>query len=325
MELCKTETNMSLEMNGTGLSQQGEPLVMPLVPTGLAQGEVVMPPPASAMDSNGHLKCTCLPSIAPSEIDIEKMKDIVEAEAASMALAEVSTASHNSKVTFNDEIQVVRDEEGEEQVVVEDDMIDLAEALYAAGVRPELLASISEEDIFRPEDVMSDEDLASGIHDVDAEELGLMWSEYEPPMQEVILTNDRLRGLPKVTFLTEAEAEAEGDKNYHRLPPTSQGPAPRLFASLSEPDLLSIKLPHPSSRPVFGLDPDHLPVKRQKTWQAFNKPIIRNILKILPPSLPPPPVVAVAETVTIAATAAANIQETEEVASNGEEEATSFV
>ena len=219
MELCKTETNMSLEMNGTGLSQQGEPLVMPLVPTGLAQGEVVMPPPASAMDSNGHLKCTCLPSIAPSEID-EKMKDIVEAEAASMALAEVSTASHNSKVTFNDEIQVVRDEE-QEQVVVEDDMIDLAEALYAAGVRPELLAAISEEDIFRPEDVvMSDEDLASGIHDVDAEELGLMWSEYEPPMQEVILTNDRLRGLPKVNFLAEAEAEAEGSKNFGLRPKT---------------------------------------------------------------------------------------------------------
>ena len=128
-----------------------------------------------------------------------------------------------------------------------------------------------------------------------------------------------------MNFLAEAEAEAEGDKNYHRLPPTSRGPAPRLFASLSEPDLLSIKLPHPSSRPVFGLDPDHLPVKRQKTWQAFNKPIIRNILKILPPSLPPPPAAAVAETVTIAATAAANIQETEEVASNGEEEATSFV
>ena len=82
MELCKTDTNMSLEMNGTGLSQQGEPLV-PLVP--IAQGEVVMPP-ASAMASNGHLKCTCLPSIAASEID-EKMKDIVEAEAASMALA----------------------------------------------------------------------------------------------------------------------------------------------------------------------------------------------------------------------------------------------
>ena len=288
MELCKTDTNMSLEMNGAGLSQQGEPLV-PLVP--IAQGEVVMPP-ASAMASNGHLKCTCLPSIAASEID-EKMKDIVEAEAASMALAEVSTASHNSKVTFNDEIQVVREEIDPEE---DDDMIDLAEALYAAGVGPELLAAISEEDIFHPEDgVLSDEDLASGLHDeVDEEALGLMWSEYEPQLEEVILTNDRLP------------------------PPPGQS---RLFPSLSEPDLLSIKLPHPSSRPILsgGHDPSHstavAPVKRQRTWHQFNKPIIRNSLK----SETSTPQAAVQQTDMPAA-----IQELEDVMTSNQE-ATSFV
>ena len=256
-------------------------------------------PPTSAMVSNGHLKCTCLPSIAASEID-EKMKDIVEAEAASMALAEVSTASHNSKVTFNDEIQVVREEIEPEE---DDDMIDLAEALYAAGVRPELLAAISEEDIFHPEDgVLSDEDLASGLHDeVDDEEaLGLMWSEYEPHEMEVILTNDRLP------------------------PPPGQA---RLFASLSEPDLLSIKLPHPSSRPIMsgggGLDPSQsaaAPVKRQKTWHQFNKPIIRNSLK----SGTSAPQAAVQQTVTPTAAAAA-IQELEDVAATSNQEATSFV
>ena len=132
-------------------------------------------------------------------------------------------------------------------------MIDLAEALYAAGVRPELLAAISEED--------SDED-RSDLHDVDEEEvLGLMWSEYEPQM-EVMLIDDRLPA-----------------------PPGS--PGPRLLThSLSEPDLLSIKLPHFSSRPVAGIDPiRQLPVRRQKTWHQFNKPIIRNSLKR--PASPP--------------------------------------
>ena len=278
MDLCKTDTNMSLEMNGTGLSQQGEPLGGPLsrVPSSasaLAQREVVMPPTSALVASNGHLKCTCLPSIAASEID-EKIKDIVEAEdiiEASMALAEVSTASNNSKVHFNDEIQVVREavegqDVGEEEEEEVDDMIDLAEALYAAGVRPELLAAISEEDIFNPEDgILSDEELASGLHDIDEEEvLGLMWSEYEPQMEVRMLAND-----------------------HHRLPvlPLSDGGfQPRLFSSLSEPDLLSIKLPHPSSRPIAGIDMSQLPVRRQRTWHQFNKqpdlPIIKNSLKI---------------------------------------------
>ena len=261
MDLCKTDTNMSLEMNGAGLgpsvSQQGDPLGPPLsrVPSsGLAQGEVVIPP-ASVMASNGHLKCTCLPSIGSADTEIdenEKMKDgmAIDAEPAgldlaevSMAMAEVSTAScNNSKVHFNDEIEVVLEDKQEE-----DDMIDLAEALYAAGVSPELLAAISEED--------SDED-RSDLHDVDEEEvLGLMWSEYEPQM-EVMLIDDRLPA-----------------------PPGS--PGPRLLThSLSEPDLLSIKLPHFSSRPVAGIDPiRQLPVRRQKTWHQFNKPIIRNSLK----------------------------------------------
>ena len=61
-------------------------------------------------------------------------------------------------------------------------MIDLAQALYAAGVRPEPLFSISEENLCREEPeqaqiVLSDEDTASasGLHDdivadMDAEE-----------------------------------------------------------------------------------------------------------------------------------------------------------
>ena len=54
---------------------------------------------------------------------------------------------------------------------VEEDMIDLAQALYAAGVRPEPLFSISEENLCReepePQIVLSDEDTASasGLHD----------------------------------------------------------------------------------------------------------------------------------------------------------------
>ena len=51
-------------------------------------------------------------------------------------------------------------------------MIDLAQALYAAGVRPEPLFSISEENLCREEPeqaqiVLSDEDTASasGLHD----------------------------------------------------------------------------------------------------------------------------------------------------------------
>ena len=311
MDLCKTDTNMSLEMNGAGLgpsvSQQGDPLGAPLsrVPSsGLAQGEVVMPP-TSVMASNGHLKCTCLPSIgaADSEIDEnEKMKDGMagidaEPEAGmdlaevSMAMAEVSTAScNNSKVHFNDEIEVVLEEEqegdqdqGRDQE--EDDMIDLAEALYAAGVRPDSLAAISEED--------SDED-RSDLQDVDEEEvLGLMWSEYEPQM-EVMLIDDRLPAGP----------------------PGS--PGPRLLThSLSEPDLLSIKLPHFSSRPVAGgIDPiRQLPVRRQKTWHQFNKPIIRNSLKR--PASPP---AAVSVPVLLPG---ASCAEEPEVTSN--EEATSFV
>ena len=312
MDLCKTDTNMSLEMNGAGLgpsvSQQGDPLgVAPLsrVPSsGLAQGEVVMPP-ASVMASNGHLKCTCLPSIgaADSEIDeAEKMKDggmAIDAEPeagmdlaeVSMAMAEVSTAScNNSKVHFNDEIEVVLEEEqegrdqGRDQE--EDDMIDLAEALYAAGVRPDSLAAISEED--------SDED-RSDLQDVDEEEvLGLMWSEYEPQM-EVMLIDDRLPA-----------------------PPGSPGPPRLLTHSLSEPDLLSIKLPHFSSRPVAGgIDPiRQLPVRRQKTWHQFNKPIIRNSLKR--PASPP-----AAAAVPVLLPGASFAEEQPEVTSN--EEATSFV
>lgn len=201
MELCKTDTNMSLEMNG-GLSQVagGEPVA----PLGQQPLEVVLPPSqAPSVASNGHLKCTCLPSITPSEMDENKIAE------ASIALAEVSTASHNSKVHFNDEIEVVQEEE-------EDDMIDLAQALYAAGVRPELLASISEENIFHADHedglILSDEDLGSPIKN--HQELRLMWSQYE----------------------------AE--------PSQAEAVEPRLTASLSEPDLLSCKLPHPSSRPL---------------------------------------------------------------------------
>lgn len=137
MELCKTDTNMSLEMNGSLNNSQAE------AATFQPQPQVVrVPSSAGILASNGHLKCTCLPS-TNSEIDA-KLEN-------SIALAEVSVASHNSKVTFNDEIQVVPEEE-------EDDIIDLAEALYAAGVEPEFLESISEENF--------DEHL--------------VWSEYEP-------------------------------------------------------------------------------------------------------------------------------------------------
>ena len=115
MDLCKMDTNMSLE-NGSVINLDHKPL-----------------PPV-----NGHLKCTCLPSNAS---DMEaKIKEIEEA---SQALAEVSVASnHPSKVTFNDEIQVVKEKPEEDE-----EIINLAEALYAAGVTPEdVLASIAEEE-----------------------------------------------------------------------------------------------------------------------------------------------------------------------------------
>ena len=139
----------------------------------------------------------------------------------------------------------------------------------------------------------SDED-RSDLHDVDEEEvLGLMWSEYEPQM-EVMLIDDRLPASP-------------GSPTGPRL----------LTHSLSEPDLLSIKLPHFSSRPVAGgIDPiRQLPVRRQKTWHQFNKPIIKNSLK--KPASPP---VAVAVPVL---PPGASFAEEPEVTSN--EEATSFV
>ena len=118
MDLCKMDTNMSLE-NGSVINLAAIEKPLPMV--------------------NGHLKCTCLPSNAS---DMEaKIKDLE----ASQALAEVSVASnHHSKVTFDDEIQVVKEvkPDGEDE-----EIINLAEALYAAGVTPEdVLASIAEEE-----------------------------------------------------------------------------------------------------------------------------------------------------------------------------------
>ena len=120
MDLCKMDTNMSLE-NGSVINLAAIEKPLPMV--------------------NGHLKCTCLPSNAS---DMEaKIKEIEEA---SQALAEVSVASnHNSKVTFDDEIQVVKEVKPEEEE--DEEIINLAEALYAAGVTPEdVLTSIAEEE-----------------------------------------------------------------------------------------------------------------------------------------------------------------------------------
>ena len=117
MDLCKMDTNMSLE-NGSVINLAAIEKPLPMV--------------------NGHLKCTCLPSNAS---DMEaKIKDLE----ASQALAEVSVASnHHSKVTFDDEIQVVKEVKPDEE---DEEIINLAEALYAAGVTPEdVLASIAEE------------------------------------------------------------------------------------------------------------------------------------------------------------------------------------
>ena len=124
MDLCKMDTNMSLE-NGS---------VVNVVGGGHVDKDLQNLPVA-----NGHLKCTCLPSTAS---DMEAK--IREIEEASQALAEVSVASnHNSRVTFNDDIEVVKEEKPEE----DEEIINLAEALYAAGVTPEdVLASIAEEE-----------------------------------------------------------------------------------------------------------------------------------------------------------------------------------
>ncbi len=164
MDLCKQDTNMSIEINGIGsVSQQGNEAGMPLI-----QKELILPPPSALNEPHEHLKCTCLPSNAGSDIDAQNALE------ASAVFAEVSTASHNSKVHFNDEIQVVRSVEEKD----EEDIVDLAQALYAAGVRPELLASISEENIFQPEDAsLSDENEVEGGH----QDVQFMWSEYEQP------------------------------------------------------------------------------------------------------------------------------------------------
>ena len=154
---------MMAEAAANGGSNDGQILMMPI-------------PPAS----NGHLKCTCLPSSASLMED--KLKDVEEVSA---AFAEVSVASNHSKVQFNDEIQVVKEEiedmkkeendvEDQEEEAEGDEMIDLAQALYAAGVRPEHLASISEENLYQqnecngeePQLILSDEDTASGAHDM---------------------------------------------------------------------------------------------------------------------------------------------------------------
>ena len=117
LELCKTDTNMTFEMNGgpslpsgghfrgcAGVGESasalfGEP----------PDGQIVLMPAP-----NGHLKCTCLPSSASLMED--KMRDVEEVSA---ALAEVSTASsHQSKHQFNDEIQVVEEEQNEEGKII---------------------------------------------------------------------------------------------------------------------------------------------------------------------------------------------------------------
>ena len=273
MELCKTDTNMSYELNG-GLSQSGPPQNDLLLSSGPPGGLTPLPASTDPLAVNGHLKCTCLPSAASEMDGMEGMEEAVdEAVEASMALAEVSTASHNSKVTFNDEIQVVRENDvepngeedvepndvepngeydvepnGDYDVEPEDDMIDLAEALYAVGIRPEILASISEEN---PEEgVFSDEELASGILEEEIE--GLMWSEYQDPPHDNEYDNQ------------------EGDVIQKRL-----------VASVSEPDLSNIKLPHPSSRPFFAPAdaPKNPTVKRQKTWHLFSERHVKKNLK----------------------------------------------
>ena len=185
MDLCKNDSNMTFEMNGGPLPSVGQfrgesaSMIAEAANGGPNDGQILMMPAPSA--SNGHLKCTCLPSSA--SLTEDRLKDVEEVSA---AFAEVSVALNHSRVQFNDEIQVVKDdneevrkeenddEEEEEEDAEGDEMIDLAQALYAAGVRPEHLASISEENLYHqnecngeePQLILSDEDTASGVHDM---------------------------------------------------------------------------------------------------------------------------------------------------------------
>jgi hypothetical protein len=255
MDLCKTDTNMTFEMNGSA-SQGGVALGESASDSGQRPTPVMLPPLAAP---NGHLKCTCLPSTASNDFSEaaagEKMdQDVLEL---SIALAEVSSASNNDEA-----IEVVR--EAADVGGGEDDIIDIAQALYAAGVKPELLACISEETLngVAAGQVMSDEEQASGHNgefeedeetdDEDNPRLHFMWSEYEqdqqPPLQAL------------------------------EIPP-------RLVASQSEPDLVHLLkdekpgLPHPSSRSIEAVvNPSQL-VRRQKTWHHFKLPTMKKASK----------------------------------------------
>ena len=285
MDLCKNDSNMTFEMNGgpSGGQYRGE-----------YRGEsasMMMAEPPDARDtrfmmpgSNGHLKCTCLPSSASLMED--KMKDVEEVSA---ALAEVSTASHHSKVQFNDEIEVVKEQqilepneihsrskledvEDEDEDEEHEDMIDLAQALFAAGVRPEHLASISEENLFlngsgtaynnaggleEPQLILSDEDTASGLQEIEEND------EEEDDLVDDLVNDDEANGQP---YLMWSEVEPEAMIEF----------SPKLLKSQSEPDLLHLlneeeKRPHPSSRSILEAANTSAacPVKRQKSWHPI--------------------------------------------------------
>ena len=243
--------------------------------------------PGHIPGSNGHLKCTCLPSSASLMED--KMKDVEEVSA---ALAEVSTASHHSKVQFNDEIEVVKEQqqllepneihsrskledvEDEDEDEEHEDMIDLAQALFAAGVRPEHLASISEENLFlngsgtaynnaggieEPQLILSDEDTASGLQEIEEND------EEDDDLVDDLVNDDEANGQPPYLMWSEVEPEAMIEFS------------PKLLKSQSEPDLLHLlneaeeKRPHPSSRSILEAANTSATcsVKRQKSWHPI--------------------------------------------------------
>ncbi len=239
MDLCKTDTNMTFEMvNGNG---------------GIVLGESASDSGQGGRPQQMNLKCTCsdagssstsnaLPPILPPSngglgsgppVELQLGRDLVlPPEDVSEVEAVVGEAS---VVKFNDnDIEVVPEEAEDQDPNAGGSIEDLAQALHAAGVRPEeLLECISEERSF------DDNNIAVADNE-------LVWSEYqmEDGEEEEELGKPLSRSVPDLVHLDYDQPEVRDN--------TGTGSK-------------QARLPHPSSRPLLE------DVKRQRTWHHFKR------------------------------------------------------